>query len=378
MLRRLAPYVLLTVTLACADEAPLEPAAAEAPDAAPNATSAAAPNAVADVAAARAERLSVLTRNLYVGADVDAVIGALASPAPEDDLPALAAAIETLGRTDFPTRAHALADEVARARPHVVGLQEVSRIDIDLTPLQIPVALSLDFLPILQQALADRGLHYSVAASVKNIEAAPIPGVSLVDFDAILVDADRVQVTGGGGHTYTANIGPVAPGVVLKRGWVAVEAVVGGRAYAFASTHLESGGAAGLGQLRAAQASELAGALPSGKPTILMGDFNDQPGSNMYLALTGAGFTDVWRALRPGVRGYTCCHAADLSDHVAELTQRIDYVFSRGPSAGDQAVHGSITRTGSEPSDLVGGPAGPIWPSDHAGLAATLLQVPQP
>src|SRR5438105_7153453 len=37
-------------------------------------------------------RLAVMTLNLYVGADVDAVIGALASSNPSDDLPALESA----------------------------------------------------------------------------------------------------------------------------------------------------------------------------------------------------------------------------------------------------------------------------------------------
>ena len=31
-----------------------------------------------------------------------------------------------------------------------------------------------------------------------------------------------------------------------------------------------------------------------------------------------------------GVRGYTCCHAADLSNHNPQLHERIDYVWTRG------------------------------------------------
>jgi hypothetical protein len=240
--------------------------------------------------------------------------------------------------------------------------------------LQIPVALSLDFLSILQQALAARGLHYTAAATVKNIEAAPLPGVSLVDYDVLLVDADRVHITGIGSHTYAANIGVVAPGVVLKRGWVTVSGTVDGRPYVFASTHLESGAAPGLDQLRAAQAAELAAALASGTPTLLMGDLNDGPGSPMYQVLTGAGFTDVWAALHPGVTGNTCCHPSDLSDRVGRLTQRIDYVLARGLGLGPKAVLGEITRVGAEPSDRLEGPASRIWPSDHAGLAADLLR----
>src|SRR2546425_391933 len=96
---------------------------------------------------AGARRITVMTRNLYIGADVDAVIRALVSPDPTDDLPALLAAVDVLRQTDFPTRAEALADEIARARPHVVGLQEVDSLRIDLRALGLPINIDLDFLP---------------------------------------------------------------------------------------------------------------------------------------------------------------------------------------------------------------------------------------
>jgi endonuclease/exonuclease/phosphatase family metal-dependent hydrolase len=367
MHRPLGPFVLFVFALACGTEGPFEPPPVPAQT-----------DATAEATATGARRIGVLTRNLYVGADVDAVIGALVSPSSDDDLAALTIAIQTLQRTDFPTRAGAIADEIARARPHAVGLQEVSEIHIDLTPLQIPVTLDLDFLPVLQQALAARGLHYVVGATVKNIEAAPLPGVSLVDYDALLVDADRVQITGHTSHTYAANIGQVAPGVVLKRGWVTVTGTVEGQSYLFASTHLESGNAAGLDQVRAAQASELATALAGTTPTVLMGDLNDHPDSPMYQVLAGAGLRDVWQAMRPGAAGFTCCHAADLSNPVANLTQRIDYVFARGLPVAPIPVLGSIEIVGAQPGDRVIGPAGSIWPSDHAGLAVGLLLPPLP
>ena len=362
MSRKLGSLTLLVLACACSSDDPLAPAM----------------RPPGEATAAGATRLAVLTRNLYVGADVDAVIAALVSPSPDDDLAALSLAVQTLQRTDFPSRARAIADEVARTRPHALGLQEVSEIHLDLTPLDIPVSLQLDFLPVLQQALADRGLHYTVGATVKNIEAAPLAGVSLVDYDALLVDADRVQVTSHASHSFTTNIGPVAPGVVLKRGWVTVRGIVDGRSYQFASTHLESGNATGLDQLRAAQATELAASLGTDVPTILLGDLNDQPGSPMYQVLTGAGFVDAWGALRPGVTGYTCCHAADLSDPVARFTQRLDYVLARGIRDARPDLLGSITILGDQPGDRVPGPAGPIWPSDHAGLAANLLLPPSP
>lgn len=322
---------------------------------------------------ADASEITVMTQNLYVGADVDAVIGALASPDPSDDVPALLFAIETLGKTDFPTRAGAIADEIAAARPHVVGLQEVSVIDIDLTALGLPVVVHLDFLEILQAKLAERGLHYDVAAQVQNIVAAPLPGISLIDHEAMLVDADRVTLTAAGGQNFSFNVGVVAPGVELKRGWVWADLAIAGAPYRFVSTHTEADLAgAHLEELRAAQVSELAASLPTDRPVVVMGDLNDTPGSLMHQVMAGAGFSDVWAALRPGAIGYTCCHRPDLSDSVAAFYQRIDYVFARGLGDASARVRGKIDRFGEVPSDRTAGPAYPIWPSDHAGLVAAV------
>ena len=336
-----------------------------------------------DVTAAAANRgrsldradggITVMSQNLYVGADVDLVIGALASPDPRDDFLALLFAIETLGKTDFPARAAAIADEIARRRPHAVGLQEVSVINIDLTGFGVPIVVRLDFLTILRAELAERGLNYSVAATVQNIAAVPVPGISLVDFDALLVDAGRVTVTAAGGQNFTANVGPVAPGVALIRGWVWARTTVAGRPTTFVSTHAEADlGGARLSNLRALQIGELIGTVTSDARVVLMGDLNDTPGSPMYEVLKRAGFTDVWAALQSGERGNTCCHVADLSNPVAALAKRIDYVFTRGWGGRGDDLSGEIARFGDVPADRVTGPAYPIWPSDHAGLVATL------
>jgi endonuclease/exonuclease/phosphatase family metal-dependent hydrolase len=310
-----------------------------------------------------------MTRNMYVGADVDAVIGALMTPDPNDDQSALLAAIATLEETHFPVRAAAMAREIARARPHVVGLQEVSKVDISLPPLGIDI--HLDFLPVLLAELSARGLRYEVAAQVRNIEATPFPGVSLLDEDAILVDRDRVEVNESSGQRFAANLGVVAPGVVLARGWVSVGVTIGKREYTIASTHFESGEAPGLDQLRAAQAAELAQALVGTAPAVVMGDLNDVPGSPMYQVLVGAGFLDFWDLLRPRGSGYTCCHASDLSNRLQQFHKRIDYVFVRAASDGDK-VTGHIRRIGEAPDDRFSGPAHRLWPSDHAGLVARL------
>lgn len=106
--------------------------------------------------------------------------------------------------TDFPTRAEAIADTVAEEEPDLLGLQEVT--DWAATPTHAgPTPPSQDFLAILTAALAERGLHYEVAAVAHNADIGPAPLVapqfgcgltatdclvSLRDRDVILVNAD--------------------------------------------------------------------------------------------------------------------------------------------------------------------------------------------
>jgi endonuclease/exonuclease/phosphatase family metal-dependent hydrolase len=358
-MRAVTLLLLLTgagLAAGCSESAVLEPADQDA-------------GIAADPAHSRAAaELGVITRNLYVGTNVDAVISALRTPDATDDLPALVEAIETLQRTDFPARAAAIADEIARAHPHVVGLQEVSQIDLTLPPLGVDI--HQDFLPTLLAELEERGLEYDVAAQVRNIEAAPFPGVRLVDFDVLLVDKTRVDVRATTGQNFAANLGEVAAGVVLKRGWVSAKVTINGTELILASTHLESGNLPGFAGLRALQMQELVGSLEPATPAVLMGDLNDTPGSPMYQVLVGAGFIDVWRALRPGVIGNTCCHLDDLSNKLPDLEQRIDYIFARGLERPNAGLLGQVARLGEVPADRIPGPVSRIWPSDHAGLAA--------
>ena len=362
-MRRVLPFslALATLTVACADRDP----------------TAAIPEFSITQAEPRVGGVTVMTQNLYVGADVDRVIRALGTPDPGDDFPALLFAIETLSKTAFPARAEAIADEIARARPHAVGLQEVSQINIDLRPLNVPVVVSQDFLVTLQDALERRGVHYQVAASVTNINVSLVFGlVNLVDHDALLIDADRVSVNAAHGQNFSVNLNEVAPGIVLVRGWVWARTTIGGQPYTFVSAHTEAnlaGAPPGLvAQIRAAQVGELVASLGPSERVVMMGDLNDTPGSPMYDVLMSTGFTDSWAALRPGVQGLTCCHVADLSDQVADFDQRIDYVFTRGITGPGGRLFGQIDRFGNVPADRLAGPAHPIWPSDHAGVTATL------
>ena len=346
---------------------PFALACSETPATAPEAAS-----AIGGGAGGGADRLVLMTQNMYVGTDVDALIVALATPDPADDLPALVTALTILERTDFPSRSAAIVDAIARHRPHAVGLQEVSVIHVDLSAFGLPV-VDLDFLAVLQAQLADRGLDYVVAGSNLNFTAAPAPGIGLTDSDVMLVDADRVDVTAASGHTFAVNLGPVAPGVDLERGYVVVDATIDGREYRLVSTHPEPDFGVSLAGLRQVQAMELANVLAGHPRAVVMGDLNDVAGSPLHEVLTGAGLIDVWPALRPGVDGSTDRHPYDLSDAVPNLTRRLDYILVRGLDTPPEKLQGRITLLGDTPSERVEGSAGTIWQSDHAGVIASLL-----
>lgn len=359
---RWSALVAAFALVACAESAPLNPSASLHADAA---------------AVGGADRITVLTRNLYIGADLNPAIAALATPSPADDIPAIIATVNAINVAEWPTRVRALAAEIVRTRPQVIGLQEMWTVNVNLAPIGVPVALNLDFLADLMAELAAAGMSYDVAAAVTSIDARPNPFVGVIDRDVILVDRERVTVTPGSVElrNFTANLGTIAPGVSLPRGWATLHATVSGMPVWITSTHLESGRNPGLPMLRGAQAHELVTSLGARSPAILLGDLNDEEGSPMYQVVTGAGFRDSWREMRPGVAGLTCCHAADLSNASAGETfdQRIDYVFTRGLQFRNDKVLGSVDLLGVSASERI---EDRLWPSDHAGVLVSLLFPP--
>jgi len=327
-----------------------------------------------------AAQVTAFAQNVYVGANVDLVLPALLSPDPLDDVAALLTAAAMIQETDFTVRAAALAREIDRTRPHVVGLNEISTIDVDLTAIGIPISVHEDFLPELLSALAARGLNYVVAGAVQGLTATPPlpPGLvaSVIDRDVVLVDATRVTVGAGViAQRYLASVGTIATGVDLFRGFIVIPATIEGRGYQLVGTHLDSdvAGFPPFDGLRALQMGELLSYLDPSLPTVLMGDLNDVPGSPMYQVAAGAGFSDVWYSFHPQTDGYTCCNDDDLGNRLSTLSKRIDYVFARGLDGPSGSLTGKIDRYGNTPSDRFQGPTHSLWPSDHAGLVAKLV-----
>jgi len=359
-------------------------------------------------------RLSVMTQNLYVGANLFKIL----SGEPED-VPLNAAEIfSDIQATDFQQRADAIADLVLKNKPHLIGLQEVSLIrtqcpdDIiyppnDSTPNATDVYA--DYLQIFLDALDARGLNYEVAASVENADVElPVANLGLLDcsfafFDARLTDYDvtlrrsDVEVSLAISDNYLANFPVPTPAgpIVFKRGYNIVDTDIKGRSYRFVNTHLEVNGNPFANGFQFAQAYELtlilnymAGAFGD-EILVVVGDLNsdprdgpladcmmppefDTPGlcPTPYAVMAANGYTDTW-TVRNGAAdpGFTCCQSDLLMNFDSWLDQRIDHVWVRPPLSGAQgphflrAVHAEVVGDRQQDRTFDG-----LWPSDHAGV----------
>lgn len=358
--------------------------------------------------------ITVMTRNLYVGADILVVAGA------EDLADFLARAREFIlgvAATDFPERAHALAAEIAEKKPHVVGMQEVY--DFKLNGANTGAAPFVNYLDELLAALEQHGAHYRVAARVKNADittpadltgdGAPDGLVSVVDHDVILVRGDLPAAAvplatiypgcraslDGCNFNFVASVDLPVGSINFERGFVAAQVLVGGKPYIVFNTHLEvqtpdpdNPFSTIVQAIQATELKSVVDAVPPGPTVIVTGDFNSAPedpiqqvpsglqpplpptihppyrqftaGVNYFGAPLGPAHFDAW-TLRPGnPLGLTCCQEADLLNPWSVLYNRIDLVFSRELPSGVKA-----NVVGNSPDDRT--PSG-LWPSDHAGV----------
>lgn len=316
--------------------------------------------------------LTVMSRNLYLGADLIP----LASAA---DLPAFEQTAANVWRnvqaTDFPKRATALAKEIKKTKPDLIGLQEAAVWrkspdgvkDGQATPATVVV---YDYIKTLRAELKKAGVEYRVVIQQDefDFEAPTALGydIRLTQRDAILA---RVGTKVKTGKTYKGQysktfIVPTQAGTAnSKRGWVAVDAKVGGKSFRFVDTHLEAYG----GDIREAQAKQLLGSggplTSKKKNTILVGDLNSDPrdaaaDAAAYKAIAGAGFVNVFSKL-PATSGQNEL----VNNPTSTLKSSIDHILVRPKQT---VVKASVV--GNKASDRVGG----LWPSDHAGVVATL------
>lgn len=363
---------------------------------------------VSVMASPHQDKIKVMSRNIYLGADIFPVLEAAQDPNPIAVPLAVTDIFQSVQQTNFPERAQALADEIERRKPDVIGLQEVSiwRTQIPgdfLIGNPTPASdIAYDFLDIILAALEARDLHYNVAVSVDNADlelpmvvgfdtnGAPIFGdLRLSDRDVILVrDSNHISYSTTIANNFTVNgITPVGgTNIEFTRGYTMADINVSGADYRFVNTHLETGGSEPFITLQAIQMNELLQVIeattPASTPVILLGDFNSSPDDipftstsgipgldglpliPPYLQAVGSGYVDLWLS-KPKVRdGFTCCFDGTVSDEDAVLTQRIDHIFINPKARQINKLKAKLVgQSNADMTDESG-----LYPSDHAGL----------
>ena len=351
--------------------------------------------------------VSVMTRNIYLGGNINRPIRAAVDRTGREGILALGHANhelrEVVTRTDFATRSRLLAAEIAAARPDLIGLQEVGlwrRGPMQLDRVGRPDAtqVDLDFLDMLLADLANSGARYEVVhvQQLSDVEAPAFTGdpyagtagsaadVRLTDRDVILVRSEaglRIEASGGGAYQQRFQVELGDTIFPFVRGYAWADVALGSARIRFVNTHLESQSA----QLARAQAEELLNG-PAGDmslPTVIACDCNSNPaslaarssvpigsGAAYRLITDGHGYTDLWlqQQGRDGP-GNTAWLSELVNDETADFERRIDLVLARSAPPG-QIVANRAEVTGDELGDR--DPVSKLWPSDHAGVVVEL------
>jgi endonuclease/exonuclease/phosphatase family metal-dependent hydrolase len=371
---------------------------------------------VAPVAAeakpAKSSKVKVMTRNLYLGADLTPGVQA-------KDLQGLVNAAGTIlnqvDQNNFPVRATGLAAEINQQKPDLVGLQEASLWRTGpCTESPIPpkaTTVKYDYVKLLlgelnkgkkryRVVISKNEFDFEVYANTDGNESTAAPGCQLGSEingrltmrDVILARVGGVSVKTSGAKAGTFDtllrVKPAGVTVDVTRGWTRVDAKVGksGR-FRFVNTHLEAFDNQASnhtnketdvtnGQIREAQGKELfaSGGPASGKlPVILLGDLNSdkkteiKPGDALaYNALLGAGFVE-----RSTSNPLGCCLNANVltsggGGNVSDFDHQVDHVMTNAPKKVKLQSSGVTGRN----------PANGFWDSDHAGLFSALRLFP--
>lgn len=381
---------------------------------------------VADAAGkkkAKGTKLTVMSRNLYLGADLTP---ALQANNVDQAIDAGGEIVNQVHATKFPSvRAASLAAEIKKRKPDLVGLQEAAwwrtgPVDINAA-LGSPVAsqtdpLGGDFLTDLLTQLnkKKKGKKGSASSAAKKKPAVryvlavvkpefdfelPVnddgngSGLAGADHNERLTMRDAILVRKGAGikfknptsGTYNTLLRESLAGGVrnidVTRGWTAIDVKAHGRSFHFVNTHLEAfdsegnnqtnqGTSLGKGDVRAAQATQLVGpggAANSKRPVILLGDMNSddntvQPNGdrNAYTALTAGGFTE-----RSTANPLGCClndpFLVGGPNSINDFNHQVDHVLANKNKI--KFVKGFVDGRA---------PVNGLFPSDHAALTSVL------
>ena len=360
------------------------------------------------------DRITVMTQNQYLGADLAPL---LTAPTAEAFNAALVAALEQVAANDFDARAQALAANIGERNPDLVALQEVwFFFCVDLEPStpdegcdnpRIAGAFGDHLVPTLA-ALSNQGTTYVPKAQVTNLNLPGIPfkidgfpaALVAMDRDVILaragLEAHKVDFECEGQKSYdgcnfeTALEVPTPfseiPLLRIERGFVGVDVTLNGQDYRFVNTHLEVFEPDPTNPLSRSiqmfQAQELLATLeatPLEGYLIVAGDFNSSPTHTPldtpygpivppYQQFLGNYFSDVWTLREDANPGATCCQAADLLNKQPNLFERIDMIFTLDLPLEVKKAH----VLGAKVGDKTPPPGQGLWPSDHGSVVAEI------
>jgi endonuclease/exonuclease/phosphatase family metal-dependent hydrolase len=347
--------------------------------------------------------ITVMTRNLYLGADLGP---AIQSTSTEAFIEANGGILRQVEATNFPVRARGLAKEILSQEPDLVGMQEVAlwrKAPPSLGPVfsgkPEATEVKYDFLALLLAQLNKGKTRYR-AVDVQpefDFEApadnngvpgdGPGGGVGLLanaEVNGRLTMRDVILARVGNGVRVSnpesdvfSNLLTVkvagSTEVTVNRGWASVIARVrGSRPFKFVDTHLESFDDRNVyPSIRAQQAGELVapgGPATGGLPVILVGDLNSDlktetavGDGQAYRVLVHAGFRE-----RSTYRPLNCCidegNFSLTSGSAAEFDHKVDHIMTDAPRKVRLIASGVTGRKMSHG----------YWDSDHAGLWSAL------
>lgn len=337
----------------------------------------------------------VLTRNIFLGADLTPAINA---DSPQQFVRANGAILREVNATNFPLRARALAAEIRRLRPHIVGLQEVAlwrTAPPSLDPVfEGPSATDVrfDFLRLLLDRLnsgtGENAVRYRPVQVQKEFDfEAPAdedddPSTGADTFggeingrltmrDAILVRRNagvRVSKERGGNYNDLLVLEDVggAVDVPVQRGFNRITVRRGGQRFRVINTHLEAfDDRTERPSIRRLQAGQLSRgpAGPGQLPAVVLGDFNsDVPGlrpgdQQAFRFLLDAGFKRRSTTDPP-----SCCVSDLFTSPPSEFDHVVDHVIAR-PGRRVRLLNSRVVGL----SQVNG-----LFPSDHAGVFSRL------
>ncbi len=344
------------------------------------------------------QTVKVMTRNLYLGADLGPAIEASDAA---DFVKKNGQILRDVDTNDFPVRSKGLADEILSKSPDLVGLQEVALWRTGPANLAAPLTgnytasrVHVDYLDELMDRLNKDGKRYRVVRvqdefdfeAPADYDNNPVTGLStlggeingrLTMRDAIIAKTGAgIQVKSTKSGNFDTIYQPVVSGIPIDvdRGWVSANVKVRkAPRFRFVNTHLE---AFGEPQIREAQAKELVAKggpmVTDDQPAILVGDLNSDDDTVKgddrlaYNALKSAGLKD-----RGTQDPLSCCiKSSILTDNFGKKSDFDHYIDHIMTNRKNRVKKLNAAVTGRKP-------ANGYWDSDHAGVFSKLRVKPK-